>query len=69
MDTTRLMWTVEAALLIDPRNPQTMAEAMARVLVDRQFRATLTRRGIARVQNFTWGSVAEKTLALYASLG
>ena len=59
----------EAALLIDPRNPQTMAEAMARVLADRQFRTTLTRRGIARVQNFTWGSVAEKTLALYASLG
>ena len=59
----------EAALMIDPRDPGAMAEAMARVLADDQLRTAMIRRGIARVQRFTWGSVAEQTLALYASLG
>jgi glycosyltransferase involved in cell wall biosynthesis len=58
----------EAALLIDPRNPQAMAEAMAGVLADEQLRKTMTQRGLARAQCFTWESVAQKTLALYAAL-
>jgi glycosyltransferase involved in cell wall biosynthesis len=58
----------EAALLIDPRNPQAIAEGMAQVLADEQLRKTLTQRGLARAQCFTWENVAQRTLALYAAL-
>jgi glycosyltransferase involved in cell wall biosynthesis len=58
----------DAALLIDPRTPEAIAEAMAQVLADEQLRKTLTQRGLARAQCFTWESVAQKTLALYAAL-
>jgi glycosyltransferase involved in cell wall biosynthesis len=58
----------DAALLIDPRNPEAIADGLAQVLVDEQLRKTLTRRGLARAQCFTWEGVAHKTLALYAAL-
>jgi glycosyltransferase involved in cell wall biosynthesis len=58
----------EAALLIDPRNPQAIAEGIAQVLADEQLRQTLTQRGLARARCFTWESAAHKTLGLYAAL-
>jgi glycosyltransferase involved in cell wall biosynthesis len=44
----------DAALLIDPLDPQAIADAMARVLTDEALRADLIRRGHARVQAFRW---------------
>lgn len=58
----------DAALLIDPRKPAAIAEGMAQLLADEQFRKTLTQRGLARARCFTWESAAQKTLALYATL-
>jgi glycosyltransferase involved in cell wall biosynthesis len=58
----------DAALLIDARNPDAIAEGIAQILRDEQLRNTLTQKGLARSQRFTWESVAQKTLALYAAL-
>jgi glycosyltransferase involved in cell wall biosynthesis len=58
----------EAALLIDPRTPEAIAEGMAQILADDQLRKTLTQKGLARAQCFTWERVAQQTLALYAAL-
>jgi glycosyltransferase involved in cell wall biosynthesis len=58
----------DAALLIDARSPDAIAEGISQVLRDEQLRNTLTRRGLARSQGFTWERVAQKTLALYAAL-
>jgi glycosyltransferase involved in cell wall biosynthesis len=58
----------DAALLIDAQNPEAIAGGIAQILADERLRNTLTQRGLARSQCFTWESVAEKTLALYAAL-
>jgi glycosyltransferase involved in cell wall biosynthesis len=54
----------DAALLVDPHDVDGMADAIARAVSDRALAADLTRRGLARAQEFTW----ERTAAEYVSL-
>jgi len=58
----------DAALLVDPHDPEAMAEAMARLASDAQLRADLVRRGLQRAQGFSWTRTAELTLRVYQSL-
>jgi glycosyltransferase involved in cell wall biosynthesis len=58
----------DAALLVDPHDPKAMAEGIARVLTEERLREVLTQKGLARARCFTWDSVAQKTLELYAAL-
>ncbi len=44
----------DAALLIDPLDPQAIADAIGRVLGDPALRADLIRKGQARVKAFSW---------------
>ncbi len=55
----------DAALLIDPTDPQQIADAMARVLHDPALRAELVRRGHERVAAFSWERSAARTRAVY----
>ena len=55
----------DAALLFDPRDPRDMANAIERLLGDRELAATLVERGRARCDAFTWERTAELTLASY----
>jgi glycosyltransferase involved in cell wall biosynthesis len=55
----------DAALLVDARRPMELAEAMATVLTDAGLRSRLVSRGRARARQFTWESVAERTLSVY----
>ena len=55
----------DAALLIDPLDPSSIASAMCRVLGDDELRADLVRRGHARVGAFSWASAAAATRAVY----
>jgi len=59
----------DAAILVDPRDPEALASAMALVLTDEGLRETLRRKGLARARRFSWEAVARKTLEVYASLG
>ncbi|MEW6716689.1 MAG: glycosyltransferase family 1 protein [Chloroflexota bacterium] len=57
-----------AGLLVDPRSPQEFAEAIQRVLKDKDLAFTLRQRGLERAQNFTWEKTAQKTLEVYQTI-
>jgi glycosyltransferase involved in cell wall biosynthesis len=54
-----------AALLVDPRDPAALGEALARLLGDPGLRAGLAARGRARAAARSWDAVARDTLAVY----
>ncbi len=55
----------DAALLINPLDPEELAHAMVSVLADSNFRETLQSKGMERARQFTWGRAARQTLAVY----
>jgi glycosyltransferase involved in cell wall biosynthesis len=57
-----------AALLVDPSNPDQLAEAITRILTQEPLRQDLRARGFARVKEMTWHAAAVQTLALYHEL-
>ena len=56
----------DAAVLIDPRDPDTLADAMLQVA--RGEHADLVSRGKARASRFTWAETARKTWDALCSL-
>ncbi|MBI3956476.1 MAG: glycosyltransferase family 4 protein [Candidatus Kerfeldbacteria bacterium] len=54
-----------AALLIDPTKQDDLERAMARLVHEPDFRASLIRRGTARAAAFSWERVAADTLGVY----
>lgn len=57
----------DAALLVDPRDVEGIAEAMGRVLSDTQLRAGLAARGKERAARFHWDETARKATEIYAT--
>jgi len=55
----------DAAMLVDPRSPAELADAMRRVVSAGDFRDELARRGIARARKFPWEQTAARTLAVF----
>lgn len=55
----------DAAVLVDPADPEAMAAALVEVAGDEGRRADLGRRGLERARRFTWRKVAAEVLALY----
>jgi glycosyltransferase involved in cell wall biosynthesis len=53
-----------AALLVDPLDVESMAEAMNCLLQDEGLRAQLTERGLRQVRQFSWDRCARETLAV-----
>ena len=58
----------DAALLVDPEDPEAIAGAIARVLADSGLRASLSARGLERVQRFSWERCARETLTILEGL-
>ncbi|HEY8448316.1 MAG TPA: glycosyltransferase family 1 protein [Thermomicrobiales bacterium] len=54
----------DAALLVDPFDPQAIGKALVRAITDEALRAQLTERGRERAGTFTWRRTAEETLAV-----
>ncbi len=52
-----------AALLVDPDDPATIADALERALDDDELRAKLREAGLARAAHFTWDETARRTAA------
>jgi glycosyltransferase involved in cell wall biosynthesis len=59
----------DAALLVDPTQPELLAAAISSVMNDGALRQALRAKGLARARAFTWDAVAEQTLALYRAIG
>lgn len=58
----------DAALLIDPDNPISLAAAIAAVLSEPTCAAQLRAKGLQRASGFTWAHTAATTLAIYREI-
>ena len=58
----------DAALYFDPEKPETIAEAVCRIMTDPDLRTDLTRRGRKRLNDFSWERSAREILNLYRQL-
>ena len=58
----------DAALLVDPRDPEGWAQAMTRVADDAALREDLHRRGVLRAKVFSWEQSARDLLRVYQGL-
>ncbi len=59
----------DAALLVDPRDDDAIADGLARVIGDDELRAGLVACGAARVRDFPWARTADELVALYRRVG
>ncbi len=55
----------DAGLLVDPDDPESLTEAMARLVNDATLRATCVQRGLDRAQRFTWTQTARDVRRAY----
>ena len=55
----------DAAILVDPENPEDLASALSSALTDDALRRDLAQRGLDRSRKFTWERTARETLAVY----
>jgi len=58
-----------AALFFDPRNPESIAQALWKVWTDEPLRQRLVRAGAERLKLFSWDHTARLFRALYRKLG
>ena len=54
-----------AAFLVDPYNIDEIAEAMYKVLTNKNLREDLIKRGLERAKKFSWEKTAKETLKVY----
>lgn len=60
----------DAAILVDPRDVEALADALVRVLNDRDLRQAMGAAGVRQAAKFSWQRCAEETVAVYrAALG
>ncbi|WP_342346831.1 glycosyltransferase family 1 protein [uncultured Nitrospira sp.] len=55
----------DAALYVDPHDPEQLGMEIERLVSDRQLHTQLRNKGFERVKQFTWERAAQETLQLY----
>ena len=55
----------DAAVLVDPYDPQAIADGMYRVLTDETLSADLRRKGLARAKQFSWEASVRRVHDIY----
>jgi glycosyltransferase involved in cell wall biosynthesis len=55
----------DAALLVDPYEPEAIADAMRRVLTDQRLRDDLVRKGLVRASEFSWDRSVRRVREIY----
>ncbi|MCM8785123.1 MAG: glycosyltransferase family 4 protein [Candidatus Omnitrophica bacterium] len=58
----------DAALLINPEDEDDIANAILKLVEERELRKDLIKKGLERVKLFTWENTAKKTLKVYKEL-
>jgi glycosyltransferase involved in cell wall biosynthesis len=58
----------DAAVLIDPYQPESIADAMKRVLSDDRLREDLRARGLARARHFSWDRSIRRVHEIYTEV-
>jgi glycosyltransferase involved in cell wall biosynthesis len=59
----------DAAVLVDPYRPESIAEGLARVLNDPALRAQLRERGLIRSREFSWEASVRRVREVYEEVG
>jgi len=59
----------DAALLVNPYDIPSIADAMKRLMSDKALREHLIRSGLKRVKHFSWKRCAEETLRIFNRVG
>jgi glycosyltransferase involved in cell wall biosynthesis len=59
----------EAALTVSPRSPLEIAQAILRIIEDRNFRAALIEKGLKRSEHFSFLTTAQETFKVYQEVG
>ena len=55
----------DGGLMVDTRNPQTLADALWKLCASSTLRATMAAQALTRAQAFSWKRCAQETLAHY----
>jgi glycosyltransferase involved in cell wall biosynthesis len=58
-------FATDAAILVQPTDPDAIADALETVCCDAQVRHELSRRGRERAQSYSWGRSAQRLLEIY----
>jgi glycosyltransferase involved in cell wall biosynthesis len=58
----------DAALLVDPNDADSLAEAMKKILTDGNVRNIMVAKGYERVKKFSWKQCAEETLGIFTKV-
>ncbi len=58
----------EAGLLVDPEDPDDIAQALTRALTDVALRAEMREEGLSQAARFSWSRTAQETLNVYREL-
>ena len=59
----------DAAILINPYDPRSIADGMRRLLTDATLRQDLTARGLARAHQFSWDRSVSRIREIYGAVG
>jgi glycosyltransferase involved in cell wall biosynthesis len=59
----------DAALLVDPYDPQAIADGIYRVLTDEDIRRSLRQKGLARAKQFSWDQSVRRVRQIYGEVG
>ena len=57
--------TGDAAVLVDPYDPDAIADGIERVLTDERVRRDMRRKGIARARQFSWEASVKRVHDIY----
>ena len=58
----------DAAVLVDPYDPEAIADGIHRVLTDVDLRRELRRKGLARARQFSWETSVRRVREIYAEV-
>jgi len=58
----------DAAVLVDPYEPEAIADGIYRVLTDESLRRSLRQRGLARAQQFSWEASVRRVREIYGRI-
>jgi glycosyltransferase involved in cell wall biosynthesis len=58
-----------AAILIDPENPEELADAVNKICKDDKFREELILKGFENAKKFSWKKTAQQTLGIFEEIG
>jgi len=55
----------EAALFVDPKNPEEIAHAILQIITDAELRNLMIEKGFKRAKRFSWTNTAQQVLEIY----